>query len=252
MTALSALIETSTDAMFGGNAVVTPTERARQLDRDLQQFRTTAKPILAGVIGVAGRRSIQRGLQLFTACDHFGRTLDRDGERHQDAADCPELADAFASVAAQTRRNIDALVAAIDGVHAPTIASATDELDARRILSAVPARGFAIAPDRPYPRGLPDRIGGFVDGYRRRTTRGRRRHRRDRVGPICADGVLLGNRIPARGDDDRVDLGVEDHQPRAGPATGFGHRPVGEGLEDLRRNRLFRLPPNVPFRQICA
>ncbi|MDD4867273.1 MAG: FUSC family protein, partial [Mycobacterium sp.] len=151
MTALSALIETSTHAMFGGGEAMAPTEQARQLDRDLQRFRTTAKPILAGIAGFGGRRSIQRGLQLFTACDHFGRTLAHDAERFQDAADCPELADAFTSAAARTRRNIDALVAAIDGAHAPIIASPTDELDAAETLAR---RRDAESPPRPDTRRI--------------------------------------------------------------------------------------------------
>ncbi|BBZ49549.1 FUSC family protein [Mycobacterium heidelbergense] len=132
---LSALIEASVAAMFGGDDAASPTERARQLDRDLQQFRVTAKPLLAGVGGVASRRSIRRGLRLFTACDHFARSLARNAERYRDAAGSPELADAFTSAAAQTRRNIDALAAAIDAAHAPTIVSVTDELDAAETLA---------------------------------------------------------------------------------------------------------------------
>ena len=139
LTSLSALIEVSTATMFGGDEAVSPTEQARQLDRNLQQFRVTAKPLLAGVAGMTGRRNIRRGLRLFTACDHFGRSLARNSERYRDWADCHELAsemaNAFTSAAAQTRRNIDALTAAIGGAHAPTVESATDELDAAETLA---------------------------------------------------------------------------------------------------------------------
>ncbi len=58
-----------------------------------------------------------------------------------------DFADAFTSAAAQTRRNIDALVAAIDGGHAPSIVSVTDQLDCaeslarRQVGEAEPAPG---------------------------------------------------------------------------------------------------------------
>lgn len=139
LTTLSALVEISTTTMFGDDEAVSPTEQARQLDRDLQQFRVTAKPLLAGVAGLTGRRSIRRGLRLFTACDHFGRSLARSSERYRDPAGSPELAatpaKAFRSAAAQTRRNIDALIAAIDDGHPPTIVSAADDLDAAETLT---------------------------------------------------------------------------------------------------------------------
>jgi hypothetical protein len=128
--ALSALIEISTATMFGEDETVSPTEQARRLDRNLQQFRVTAKPLLAGVAGLAGRRSIRRGLRIFTACDRYGRTLARNSEQYQDPVGSEPLADAFTSAAAQTRRNIDALVAIIDGADSVTVDSTTDELDA--------------------------------------------------------------------------------------------------------------------------
>lgn len=135
LTSLSALIEICTATMVGEHAGVSPSEQARELDRNLQQFRITAKPLLAGVAGLAGRRNIRRGLRLFTACDHFGRALARNSERNQDCVGSPQLVEAFTSAAAQTRRNIDALIAAIDGAHAPTIDSATDDLDAAETLA---------------------------------------------------------------------------------------------------------------------
>src|SRR5258707_10097927 len=52
LTTLSGLIETSIATMFDDDEAASPTQRARQLDRDLQQFRTTAKPLLAGGAGV--------------------------------------------------------------------------------------------------------------------------------------------------------------------------------------------------------
>ncbi|BBX65210.1 membrane protein [Mycobacterium saskatchewanense] len=129
LTALSALIEVSTATMFGADDTASPTDRARELDRKLQQFRVSAKPLLTGLAGIAGRRNIRRGLRLFTACDHFGRSLARSAERYRIPPGSQEFADAFMSAAAQTQRNIDALVEAIDGTHEPTIVSVTDELD---------------------------------------------------------------------------------------------------------------------------
>ncbi|MGV0038309.1 FUSC family protein [Mycobacterium colombiense] len=134
LTSLSALIEVSTTTMFGVQDGASPSEQARQLDRDLQQFRVTAKPLLAGVAGLAGRRSIRRALRIFTACDRYGRSLARSAEQYQDPVGSPslasELAQAFSAAADQTRRNIDALQEAIEGGHAPTLVSAADELDA--------------------------------------------------------------------------------------------------------------------------
>lgn len=136
LTALSALIEISTATMFCDEETASPTEQARELDRALQQFRISAKPLLAGVAGLAGRRNIRRGLRIFAACDRYGRSLARSAEQYRDAAgSSPELADAFMSAAAQTQRNIEALIAAIGGAHAPTIVSVTDDLDSAETLA---------------------------------------------------------------------------------------------------------------------
>ncbi|EFG78246.1 hypothetical protein HMPREF0591_1848, partial [Mycobacterium parascrofulaceum ATCC BAA-614] len=137
LASLSGLIDSSTATMFGAGQGVSPSERARQLDRDLQQFRVTAKPLLAGVAGLAGRRSIRRALRIFAACDRYGRSLARSSERYRDPGGSlsPELAQAFSAAAAQTRRNIDALAAAIGSGRAPTMVSAADELDAAETLA---------------------------------------------------------------------------------------------------------------------
>ncbi len=135
LTALSTLIEVSTATMFCGDETVSPTEQARQLDRALQQFRVSAKPLLAGVAGLAGRRSIRRGLRLFTACDRYGRSLARSSEQYQDPVGSEPLADAFMAAAAQTRRNIDALIAIIDGACEVTVDSVTDDLDTAECLA---------------------------------------------------------------------------------------------------------------------
>jgi len=141
LTALSALIENSVATMFCDGKAVSPTEQARELDRSLQQFRVTAKPLLAGVAGLAGRRSIRRGLRLFTACDRYGRSLARSSEQYQEPVGSQPQAAAFTSAAAQTQRNIDTLVAIIDGDCAATVNSGTDELDAAETLPAIrPAR----------------------------------------------------------------------------------------------------------------
>jgi hypothetical protein len=129
LTSLSDLIEISTATMFGGDEMVSPTEQARQLDRNLQQFRVTAKPLLAGAAGFSSRRSIRRGLRIFTACDQYGRSLARNSERYQDPVGSEALSSAFRSAAAQTRRNIDTLIAIIDGAYDVTVESAADDLD---------------------------------------------------------------------------------------------------------------------------
>ncbi|HEY2504508.1 MAG TPA: FUSC family protein [Mycobacterium sp.] len=142
LTSLSELIEISTATMSGAESV-SPTEQARELDRKLQQFRVTAKPLLAGVAGLAGRRSIRRGLRIFAACDRYGRSLARSSEQyHGPVGSQPggsnlssDLATAFASATAQTRRNIDALLAIIDGADSATVDSTTDELDAAETLA---------------------------------------------------------------------------------------------------------------------
>lgn len=134
LTSLAALIEVSAATMFGEAGSAGPSEQARQVGRDLQQFRVTAKPLLAGVAGLAGRRSIRRALRIFTACDRYGRSLARSAEQYQGPLGSPalasELAQVFSAAADQTRRNIEALQEAIDGGHAPTLVSAADELDA--------------------------------------------------------------------------------------------------------------------------
>jgi Fusaric acid resistance protein-like len=135
LTSLSDLIEISTVTMFGGGEAVSPTEQARELDRNLQQFRVTAKPLLAGVAGLASRRSIRRGLRIFIACDRYGRSLARNSERYQDPIGSEPLSDAFTSAAAQTRRNIDALVAIVDDACDVTVDSATDDLDSAECLA---------------------------------------------------------------------------------------------------------------------
>lgn len=151
---LSGLIEASTATMLGADASGSPSEQARQLDRDLQQFRVTAKPLLAGVAGLAGRRSIRRALHIFAACDRYGRSLARSSERYLDPVGAQpltfELAQAFSAAAARTRRNIDALAAAIGSGRAPTMVSAADELDAAETL-ARQRDGEAGSPVRPLP-----------------------------------------------------------------------------------------------------
>lgn len=139
LTSLSALIEVCAANLCGEGDGTSPSEQARQVDRDLQQFRVTAKPLLAGVAGLAGRRSIRRALGIFTACDQYGRSLARSSEQYRDPAGSPpptsQRAQAFSAAAAQTRRNIEALQEAIEGGHAPTLVSAADDLDAAETLA---------------------------------------------------------------------------------------------------------------------
>lgn len=135
LTSLCTLIQTSVATMFEDDETMSPTEQARQLDRDMQKFRETAKPLLAGVAGFAGRRSIQKSLRLFTACDRYGRKLARSSEQYHDPH-CPEeLSDVVTAAALQVQRNIEALVAALEGAHEVTIVAASDYLDTAEALT---------------------------------------------------------------------------------------------------------------------
>jgi hypothetical protein len=69
------------------------------------------------------------GLPAAAASDRYGRSLARNSERYQDPVGSQPLCDAFSSAAAQTRRNIDALLAMVDGAGQLTVDSATDDLD---------------------------------------------------------------------------------------------------------------------------
>ncbi|OBK30947.1 hypothetical protein A5634_14950 [Mycobacterium asiaticum] len=138
LTELSALIEKSIATMFDDEPGV-PTEQARELDRKLQQIRATAKPLLAGIGGLAGRRSIQHRLRLFRACDRYARILARRSEQYRDPTCPPELVDAVKTAAAQVAHNVDALVTMIDGANEATHpgrrVSAADALDAAEALA---------------------------------------------------------------------------------------------------------------------
>lgn len=135
LTTLADLIETSVAAMFDDDDAGSPTEQARQLDRDLQQFRTTAKPLLAGVAGITARRSIQRGLQLFTACDHYARDLARSSEQYEDPHCSGELSGAVTAAAQRTRHNVEALIAALDGDRTARVEPVADLLDTAETLT---------------------------------------------------------------------------------------------------------------------
>jgi uncharacterized membrane protein YccC len=125
LTTLSELIDVSVASLFGGETAANPTDTARELDRNLQQFRTTAKPLLAGVAGISGRRSVRRALRVLSACDRYARVLARDSGRYGEPS--PQLVDAVTSAAAQIRRNIEALD--VVPLQRATVAAATDFLD---------------------------------------------------------------------------------------------------------------------------
>jgi uncharacterized membrane protein YccC len=125
---LSELIDASVTTLFGGGPAANPTETARQLDRNLQQFRNTAKPMTAGLAGLAGRRSMRHGLRMLTACDRYARILARSSDRYDNTF--PQLVEAVRSAAAQIRRNIDVLTTALEFNHPATVFPATDFLDA--------------------------------------------------------------------------------------------------------------------------
>jgi uncharacterized membrane protein YgaE (UPF0421/DUF939 family) len=129
---LAEVIEASVASLFGHAPTANPTEKARQLGRDLREFRTSTKPLAAGVGDFSGRHSIRHGRRMLTACDRYGRTLARNSERFE--APSARLAEAITSAATRIRRSIDALTAALDGGRAGIVTPATDFLDAAETL----------------------------------------------------------------------------------------------------------------------
>jgi uncharacterized membrane protein YccC len=148
-TTLTELIELCVATLLGDRADLTPTEKARGLDRTLQQFRVSAKPLTVGVAGLAGRQSIRGGLRLLTACDGYARTLARCCDGAAPLARSP-LARAFVAAAEHTQDTIGALVTVLDHRGAGDVVPGTDLLDdvvglagdgpdARRLLAAAHA-----------------------------------------------------------------------------------------------------------------
>jgi uncharacterized membrane protein YgaE (UPF0421/DUF939 family) len=129
---LAEVIEASVASLFGHAPTANPTEKARQLGRDLQEFRTSTKPLAAGVGGFSGRHSIRHARRMLTACDRYGRALARNSEPFEPHS--ARLADAIASAATRIRHSIDALSAALDGDRAGIVTPATDFLDAAETL----------------------------------------------------------------------------------------------------------------------
>ena len=129
---LAEVIEASVATMFGHAATANPTEKARQLGRDLQEFRTSTKPLAAGVGGFSGRHSIRHARRMLTACDRYGRTLARNSEPFEPPS--ARLEEAITSAATHIRHSIDALAAALDGGRAGIVMPATDFLDAAETL----------------------------------------------------------------------------------------------------------------------
>ncbi len=126
LTTLAELVETSVAHIFGDDPPSHPIEKARELDRTLQQFRETAKPLTAGVAGLSGRRSIRRGLRVLAACDRYGRTLAWNSGRYDNAS--VQLTRVVKSAGGQIRRNIETLETIRD--HPATVVAAADLLDA--------------------------------------------------------------------------------------------------------------------------
>jgi uncharacterized membrane protein YgaE (UPF0421/DUF939 family) len=129
---LAEVIEVSVATMFGHAATANPTEKARQLGRDLQEFRTSTKPLAAGVGGFSGRHSIRHARRMLTACDRYARTLARNSEAFEPHS--ARLEEAITSAATHIRHSIDALAAALDGGRAGIVMPATDFLDAAETL----------------------------------------------------------------------------------------------------------------------
>jgi uncharacterized membrane protein YgaE (UPF0421/DUF939 family) len=130
---LSDLVEASVARLLGSETAVSLTETARQLGRDLQQFRTSAKPMSAGLAGLAGRRSMRHGLRMLTACDRYARILVHSGETHIDAS--AELAESIKLTAHQIRRNIDVLITSLEFNQSATVFPSTDFIDAAETLA---------------------------------------------------------------------------------------------------------------------
>ena len=139
---LSELVGDAVASLLGDNPATNLTETARQLGRDLQQFRTSAKPLSAGIAGLAGRRTMRHGVRMLNACDRYARILVRNSETPVDAS--PELADAINSAATQIRRNIDVLTTALESDEPATVFPSTDFIDAAESL----ARQCEPTPDR--------------------------------------------------------------------------------------------------------
>ncbi len=130
---LADLIEASVASLLGTPAPARLTETARQLGRDLARFRITAKPMSAGVAGLAGRRTMRHTQRMITACDRYARMLARCSELHIETS--PELADATRSAADQIRRNIDMLITSLEFNQAATFFPSTDYIDAAETLA---------------------------------------------------------------------------------------------------------------------
>jgi uncharacterized membrane protein YccC len=130
---LSDLVDDSVTTLLGGETAVPLTETARQLGRDLLQFRVSAKPLSAGVAGLAGRRSMRHGLRMLSACDRYARILVRSSETRIDAP--TELADAIMATTTQIRRNIDVLITSLEFNQPATVFPSTDFIDAAESLA---------------------------------------------------------------------------------------------------------------------
>ena len=130
---LSDLVEATVTSLLGTPAPASLTETARQLDRDLAQFRITAKPMSAGVAGLTGRQTMRRSLRMLAASDRYARILARSSEIHIETS--PELADAIKSTAGQIRRNIDVLITSLEFNQAATVFPSTDYIDTAETLA---------------------------------------------------------------------------------------------------------------------
>jgi uncharacterized membrane protein YccC len=130
---LSDLVEASVTSLLGTPAPASLTETARQLDRDLAQFRITAKPMSAGIAGLTGRQTVRRSLRMLAASDRYARILARSSEIHIETS--PELADAIRSTAVQIRRNIDMLITSLEFNQSATVFPSTDYIDTAETLA---------------------------------------------------------------------------------------------------------------------
>jgi len=140
---LAELIEAATQNLLGERTPQNLTEQARALGQDLQQLRTSAKPLTKGLSGISGRGTTRRGLRVLTACDHYARTLVRSSDRPGLARTTPVLAATVKSAAARTTGNVMALTELLGHHGHATVHPAADLLAA----AIEGHRGAARSPD---------------------------------------------------------------------------------------------------------
>lgn len=154
VTTLSGLVSSAVQSLLGEQSTPGPTEQARELDRQLQQLRTSAAPLTAGIGGLSGRSSTRHGLHVLTACDHYARMLARCSDRPAAAPLTPELSAIIAAAGELTARNIDALASHLDRDGQAPVERATELLDAAEAVAECHGGEFTGPNPQPVPTAL--------------------------------------------------------------------------------------------------